>query len=150
MASYQLPDGRTVSDSMPFVLNTIQYPSNWLLLSTAEDRSRLGITLVPDPPTYDQRYYWAAGQPKDLDTLKSIAKFQQKQYAAAALAPTDWMIIRGAENPGKPASLEVKTYRAAVRDTSSAREAEIEAATTVDELVGILNTLTEWPDVLPN
>jgi hypothetical protein len=50
MASYLLPDGRTVSDSMAFTLVGIQYPSNWLLLSTEQDRSQRNITgPLPEP-----------------------------------------------------------------------------------------------------
>ena len=44
MATYQLSDGRTVSDSMAFTLDDIQYPSNWLLLSSEQDRTERGIT----------------------------------------------------------------------------------------------------------
>jgi len=38
MTSYQLPDERTVADSMAFTLDDIQYPSNWMLLSSKEER----------------------------------------------------------------------------------------------------------------
>jgi len=130
---------------MAFTLNGIQYPSNWLRLSTSEDLSRLNITELAPPPYYDQRYYWGPGQPKDLATLKELAKFQQKQYAQAALSPSDWAVIRSIENPGKPVSNTMKNYRASIRTTSDTREAAIDAATTVEELIEAINTLPSWP-----
>lgn len=45
-----------------------QYPANWLRLSTAEDKARLGITEVPDVNmNFDNRFYWAKDLPKALD-----------------------------------------------------------------------------------
>lgn len=35
-----------------------QYPANWLRLSTAEDKARLGITEVADAVRADDRFYW--------------------------------------------------------------------------------------------
>jgi hypothetical protein len=43
---------------MAFTLVGIQYPSNWLLLSTEQDRSQRNITgPLPEPPWYDQQFY---------------------------------------------------------------------------------------------
>ena len=41
--------------------NDIQYPANWLRLSTAQEKKDLGITEVDDPKTYDSRFYWGDG-----------------------------------------------------------------------------------------
>ena len=34
-----------------------QYPSNWLRLSSAEEKKAIGITEVDDPKIYDYRFY---------------------------------------------------------------------------------------------
>lgn len=44
-----------------------QYPSNWLRLASAEERAEIGITEVPDPIQYDDRFYWGVGSPKLLE-----------------------------------------------------------------------------------
>ena len=78
--------------------------------------------------------------------LKTQYKLQQKEIAQSLLGPTDWAVIRGIEEKSKPEGTALKTYRAAVRSVSSTREAEIDAVTTVEELVTQLGTLTPWPD----
>ena len=46
----------------------VQYPANWLRLSTAEDKARLGITEVPDEDmNFDNRFYWSKDLPKALE-----------------------------------------------------------------------------------
>ena len=35
-----------------------QYPKNWLRLASPEQRAAIGITEQPNPPSWDQRYYW--------------------------------------------------------------------------------------------
>jgi len=66
-----LLDGKPLSPDVAFTdINGIQRPANWLRLSSPEERTAAGITEVPDPPIWDQRFYWgydADGQliPKD-------------------------------------------------------------------------------------
>ena len=118
-----------------------QYPANWLRTSSQEQRDALGITWVaPDPAAYyDQRYYWGVGNPKDLDQLKELHKEKQKQAADSLLRPTDWMVIRGIENPGKPVTAGISSYRSDVRAACDARELAIDACADVDELVALLH-----------
>jgi hypothetical protein len=42
----------------PFTANEIQYPANWLRLSSAEEKEAIGITEVADPVRADDRLYW--------------------------------------------------------------------------------------------
>ncbi len=46
-----------------------QYPANWLRLSSAEEKSAIGITEVPDPVRADDRFYWNGdiNNPKALE-----------------------------------------------------------------------------------
>tara|TARA_Y100000401_G_C8322477_1_gene226216 strand:- start:711 stop:1295 length:585 start_codon:yes stop_codon:yes gene_type:complete len=43
-----------------------QYPSNWLRLSSAEEKKAIGITEVDDPKIYDYRFYNTDGSEKSL------------------------------------------------------------------------------------
>jgi hypothetical protein len=107
----------------------IQRPANWLRLSTPEERTAAGITEVPDPPTYDQRFYWgydAEGNliPKDHGQLVDQWVSQTRQTANTLLSPTDWIIIREADN-GKAADPVLKTWREEIRLAAGSKVFEI-------------------------
>jgi hypothetical protein len=138
-------NNKPLSPDVAFTHNGIQYPANWLRLASPSERAAIGITEVADPPTYDQRFYWGPNNPKDLDQLKTLWKQEQKTSAGQILNQTDWAVIRSIENPGKPVSTTLKNYRASIRTTSDSREAAIDAATTVEELIEAINTLPSWP-----
>lgn len=119
----------------------IQYPANWLRLSTAEEKAAIGITEVADAPSYDDRFYWGVDNPKDLDQLKFQWIAQTKDTAGKLLAPSDWMVLRQLFK-GVGMSAHYENYRNAVVEASNQFEAQITACTTVDELAAIQFT---WP-----
>ena len=51
-----------------------QYPSNWLRLSSAEEKAAIGITEEADPVRADDRYYWDGdvNNPKALDDVNAV------------------------------------------------------------------------------
>jgi hypothetical protein len=57
-----------------FTHNDIQYPRNWLRLSTQEDKDALGITWEADPVRHDDRYYWNGelDNPKALEDVLAV------------------------------------------------------------------------------
>ena len=55
--AYKLNE-KTLPVDRAFTHNEVQYPRNWLQLSTEEDRAALGITWEADPVRADDRYYW--------------------------------------------------------------------------------------------
>jgi hypothetical protein len=126
-----------------FTHNDILYPANWLQLSTAEEKSAIGITEVDDPATFDDRYYWSAGNPKDLDVIKANLISQVKATAASLLAPTDWKVIRFIESAA-PIGAEVTDYRTSVRTASNANEAAVNACVTMFEIESLQLT---WPEL---
>ena len=134
-------DNHPVSVDCAFTHNNIQYPANWLRLSSPAERAAIGITEVADPERYDDRFYWAPGNPKDLDQLKTQMVGQVKSIAGSLLAPTDWKIVRAAEGV-KACDQETLDSRAAIRAASDTNEAAISACATVDELSSIEFT---WP-----
>lgn len=65
-------DNKPLAVDTPFTHNEIQYPANWLRLSTAEEKAAIGISEVPDAPAYDDRFYWAPGVPKALEDVPAV------------------------------------------------------------------------------
>lgn len=123
-------------------------------------RAKLGVveTNDPDPfepnePWYDQRFYWGVNNPKQLEDiqvtpeggepytqtgLKTLWINQTKETANKTLAQTDWMVIRKAErNIDIPA--DVAAARAKIITDCAAKEAAIQAATTVEELISAVS-----------
>lgn len=159
-------NGKPLALDRAFTHQGVQYPATWLRLASSAERAAIGITEQADPPSWDQRYYWGYSEdgtliPKQLNDepavdqdgqpvlnangeqtfttgLKTQFKAEQKNIAGSLLAATDWYIVREAET-GTAVPANVLAYRQAVRDASNAREAEIEAVTTVEELAELLH-----------
>ena len=152
---------------VPFTHNGVQYPANWLRLTTFEEKQAIGITEEPDSIPHDQRYYWDIGIPKQLEDetvntedgrtyiqtgLKTQHITQTKETANTLLQPTDWYIIRSFER-GIDVPVGVATYRAAVISVAEEREELISAVTTVEELKALYesstngSTLPSWPSL---
>ena len=154
---------------MPFVLNGktlpmdrafthpdtgVQYPANWLRLSSLADKESIGITEVEGVTlVYDQKFYWgydADGNllPKDHAKLVKQYTKETKRIAGSMLSQFDWYVIREAET-GAATPQEVVDYRAAVRTISGNREAAIAATADTDALAALIggnfNGEQEWP-----
>ena len=69
--AFQLSDGTGLPVDVPFTIGTTNYPANWLRLSTAEEKTALGIVEVADPKVYDNRFYWKDGSAKELDDVNA-------------------------------------------------------------------------------
>ena len=67
-------NGKTLPLDRGFTHNDIQYPRNWLRLSTQEDKDALGITWEADPVRHDDRYYWNGelDNPKALEDVDAV------------------------------------------------------------------------------
>ncbi len=117
--------------------NGNNYPANWLRHATLAQRQAIGIIEVAAPAWYDRRFYWGVGRPKDLADLKVLWIDQQKSTAGSLLSKTDWMIIRKEEADTAVPSATT-TYRTAVRTQCKAREDQITACTTTDELAALI------------
>ena len=145
--------GQPLSPDSPFTdpESGVSYPANWLRLSTPEERAAIGITEVPDPAPYDQRFYWgydADGQliPKDHTQLVDQWTQQTRQTANTLLAPTDWIIIREADN-GKPADPLLKTWREDIRLAAGTKISAIAQTADTPALATYITSASysEWP-----
>jgi hypothetical protein len=139
-------DGKTLPVDVAFTSNGINYPSNWLRLTTLSEKQAIGITEVADPTPYDGRFYTSASNAKDLAELKTTWVSIQKESASSLLSPYDWYVIRKSEKE-VDIPTNISTYRDAVRSACSTREQEINAAANVEALIAIVDgTITAWPE----
>ena len=168
-------DGNPLAVDVAFSHNDIQYPANWLRLSTAQEKKDLGITEVADDPVYDSRFYWGNGTAKTLtDTnevdengdplldengdqvvtlgVKSVLKAQEKVTAGTLLAPYDWYVVRKAEK-STAIPTAITTYRDAVRTACDTREKEIDACSDTAALITLYSSkedgtpnMTQYPE----
>lgn len=143
-----LLNDKSLSYDRAFTHDGIQYPANWLRLASWEEKSAIGITEVPDPPYYDQRFYWGVDNPKDHTQLVEQWVAQVKQTAGTMLSPTDWYIVRNSEN-GSAVPQEVLDRRSEIRSYSNQKEAAIEATTTTEELATYVTSseFSQWEAV---
>ena len=167
-------NGNPLAVDVAFSHNDIQYPANWLRLSTAEEKTAIGITEVADAPTYDSRFYWNDGTAKALDDVnakdeegnllknpdgsqmvilgvKSVLKAQEKANAGSLLAKYDWYVVRKAEK-STAIPTAITTYRDAVRTACDTREKEIDACSNTAALVTLYSykedgtpNMTQYP-----
>ena len=160
-----LLDGKPLAVDVPFTVGDINYPANWLRLSTAQEKKDLGITEVADAPTYDSRFYWSNGTAKTLTDInevdengdplldengnqvvtlgvKSVLKAQEKATAGSLLAKYDWYVVRKAET-SKAIPTTIKTYRTAVRTACLTRETEIDDCADTAALVTLYGVTTD-------
>jgi hypothetical protein len=158
---YKLANGQLVGEYQAFTYNEVQYPENWIALSTPEERQALGIQEFEEQQRPDDRFYIVTDNgdgtystiAKDLEDgdeyvdlrgvtrrvqgLKSHWVAQIKDTANKMLQPTDWMVWRKFERSIEiPEAAALK--RAAILAEAARLEEAIEVCTTVEELVGVL------------
>jgi hypothetical protein len=139
-----LLDNKTLQIDVPFKHNGVQYPANWLRLTTLAEKQAIGITEVEDTTVqYDDRFYWGVDNPKDLAVLKTLWTTTVKQTANSILSQTDWMVIRKAERDVAIPQATV-TYRAAVLAECTRLVTVIVGAADVPALVTVV-TAQNWP-----
>ena len=141
-------NGKTLRYDKAFVHDGMQYPSNWLRLTSLEEKQAIGIVEVADPVVgvYDQRFYWGVDNPKDLDQLKTSWKAKQSEIAGTTLSQSDWRVIKARET-GVALALPWFNYRRDVRTTCNTRQAEIDACNDVAALKTLIDTpTTPWPE----
>ena len=128
-----LLNGIPLSPDVAFTHNGVQYPANWLRLATPEERAAIGITEESDPPSYDQRFYWGVGNPKDHTELVQQWTAQIKATAGSLLSQTDWYITRQSET-GLQAPQSVLDRRSLIRYLSNDKEAFLGLTATTEQL----------------
>jgi len=131
-------NGKPLALDVPFEANGTLYPANWLRLASPAERAAIGITEQPDPPIYDQRFYWgytSSGTliPKDHTQLVSQWTDTTRHTANTLLAPTDWMVVRELDN-GTPVPSGVRGWRQDIRYSCEGKVTMIDLTQTTPEL----------------
>ena len=139
-------NGNPLAVDVAFSHNDIQYPANWLRLSTSQEKKDLGITEVADDPVLD-----ADGNQVVTLGVKSVLKAQEKVTAGYLLAKYDWYVVRKSEK-STAIPTAITTYRDGVRTACDTREKEIDACSDTAALVTLYGTkedgtpnMTQYP-----
>ena len=171
--AFQL-DGKNLPIGVAFTTSDgTQYPANWLNLSSDDEKKALGITEVADPKTYDSRFYYTDGTPKELndkDTIdgetgqlvknadgsqhitygiKTKLKNIEKEIASTLLSKYDWYITRKQEK-GTEIPTAITTYRDAIRTACNTRETEITNCSDTAALVSLYGSTEKDGVYIPN
>lgn len=152
---YSTTDGQYIQEGTAFTIGDIQYPANWLNLSTPEQKIEIGLeeVIATNSPANDQ-YYWVSqtldkasltyvNTPKDLVGVKDSAFTQINSTAYSLLLPTDWMVVKAYETSTKISS-DWNTYRGNVRACADNARTMITQAPDVDAVAGIMGNIV-WP-----
>jgi hypothetical protein len=152
---YSTTDGQYINEGQAFTINEVQYPNNWLNLSTPEEKLAIGLeeVIATNQPANDQ-YYWVSSTldkatltytntPKDLTTVKSNAFNQINTTAYSLLFPSDWMVVKSVET-STPINPDWNTYRANVRATADQNRTAVTSAVDVNAVANIMGSIT-WP-----
>ena len=156
-------NGNPLALDVAFSHNDINYPANWLRLSSADEKTAIGITEVADDPVYDLRFYDSDGTAKSLtDTtktidgvdyvnlgVKSILKANEKISANYLLAKYDWQVVRKAEK-GTAMDSDVVTYRDGIRTAYTTRKTEIDNCADTAALVTLYGSTEKDGVITPN
>jgi len=151
---YREQSDQYISEGTSFVINDTTYPSNWLNMTSPEEKSALGLVEVTNAnEPEDDRFYWVSdtlvgavrtylNTPKDLDGLKATWAAQIRATAYSLLLPSDWMVVRCFETQIL-FDEEWKTYRAAVRTAASEAVVAINESTDIKTLQAAVQVT--WP-----
>ena len=152
---YSTTDGQYINEGTAFTIGDVQYPANWLNLSTPEEKASIGLeeVVATNSPANDQ-YYWVSTQlngasliyvntPKDLTSVKDNATNQVNSIAYSILFPSDWMVVKSFET-GNPINPTWNAWRASIRSTADTTRTAIANATDVDTVASIMGSIA-WP-----
>ena len=152
---YNSIDNTYIQEGQAFTVGDVQYPANWLNLSTPEEKAEIGLeeVVATNSPKSDV-YYWVSSTldkatltytntPKDLTSVKSNALSIVNSTAYSLLFPSDWMVVKAVET-STPINPDWNTYRANVRSTADQTRTAVTAAQDVDAVATIMDGIA-WP-----
>lgn len=152
---YSTTTNSYIQEGTPFEINGVQYPANYLNLSTPEEKTQLGLEeVVATNSPADSSYYWVSqtldkatltytNTPKDLTSVKTNAVSQVNSTAYSLLQPTDWMVVKATETSTTvPAAWN--SWRQAVRNTATTTVNAVEGAADVNAVATVMGAIA-WP-----
>ena len=95
-----LLNNKVLQPGTPFTQNGIQYPANWLNLSSLEEKEAIGITEIAQQARPDDRFYWVqdnndgtfTSSPKLLNDREEVDKNGDPMYVKVYDVATESMI----------------------------------------------------------
>lgn len=153
---YREQSNQYISEGTSFSVDGTSYPSNWLNMTSPEDKAALGLVEVTDANSpEDSRFYWVSdtlvgavrtylNTPKDLDGLKATWAAQIRATAYSMLVTTDYMDSRKANDPEYVPSADWITWRASIRTSASEAVVAINAAADIAALQAAVQVT--WPN----
>ena len=129
-------NGKVLQPGKPFNHKGLQYPGDWLGKSTPAQRAAIGIVTRSKTRQYQDfnpKFYWSAGNPRDLDQVKKTLLGEQNQCLSGLLTPTDWYYVRRAET-GEDIPRDVADYRKECRLVKDENYLLIEACDSIESL----------------
>ena len=143
---YFIPQGTA------FEIDSISYPTNWLNLSTPEEKAAVGIVDVVYGEYPNDQYYWVSqdapvyadgvvtvdytATPKDLFMLQNDAVNAVQAQAYSILSPSDWRVVKGYETKSAIPT-DWNDWRAQIRSQCDAQVVAISACKDVAELAAL-------------
>ena len=144
-----------IREGNAFEINGVQYPANWINLSTPEEKVEIGLeeVIATNQPA-DQTYYWVSetlngpeltytNTPKDLLQVKTVALNQINATAYSILLPTDWMVVKSVET-STPINPSWNSWRQSIRTTALNATNVVEGASDVDAVATVMSSIN-WP-----
>ena len=140
-------DGQTIEFNTEFSLNGVDYPSQWLRITSPEEKAAVGLTwqIPPAVETYNARFFQKTGdvvEPKPVEDVRADLITKSKETAMALLKNTDWYYIRKYD-VGEEVPEDVHEYRDKVRKEQD----RLEAAYMEADFDAIQNIETNWPNL---
>ncbi len=143
-----------INEGTAFEINGVQYPANFLLFATPQEKQELGLeeVIATNSPA-DDRFYWVSSQlveaaltytntPKELAGLIQTSLSTVNAQVFSLLSPTDYIDIRNLRDPNY--KLDWMLWRDSIRQTAATAKTAIEASTDIDTLI-TASTIT-WPN----
>lgn len=134
-----------------FYVDWVEYPSNWIVNASQEEKNSIGLVEVVYGSRKDERFYWVTQQepvyndttnqveinftstPKDLATIQKILTDQTNTAAYTLLLPSDWMVVKALETGGVVAS-NWTTWRQTIRTEAADYCVAINACSSIEQL----------------
>ena len=139
-----LLNGQPLSLDTPFECNGVMYPSNWLRLTSLEEKQAIGIVEVDDPViNYNPAFYDDENTPKDLNMLKPFWLNQIKTIANRRLSETDWYEIRSFSR-SIPVPSDVANTRTQIITECNRLQSEINSANNITDFIAAVQS-QNWP-----
>jgi hypothetical protein len=143
-----------IPDGSQFTIDGVEYPSNWVNLSTPEEKAAINMVDVVYGPSLNDTYYWISQEtpvynagtnqvdinftsiPKDLITLQANQVSATNSQAYAILLPSDWMVVKAIET-STTVDPKWNAWRQEIRDQAAQQVVKINACTDVAQLAAL-------------